>query len=132
MGGGYKLIAMEYLEPPWKPFVVLDEVEKEECRLVVLEVLKKVHALSVFGSPNQGSVHGDAREGNIMVRHEDGVFKIKFIDFDWAGQEGVTAYPLNMNHIQIAWPHGVADGLPMHQIHDVAVVSHPPELSRYH
>ena len=32
-----------------------------------------------------------------------------------------------MNHLQIAWPDGVEDGLPMHQSHDVAVVSDPPE-----
>lgn len=51
---------MEYLGLPWKSFVVLDEAEKKECRLVVLEVLKKVHALTVFGPPNPGSVHGEA------------------------------------------------------------------------
>lgn len=37
-----------------------------------------------------GSVHGDAREPNIMVRREEGVFEVKFIDFDWTDQEGVS------------------------------------------
>jgi Ser/Thr protein kinase RdoA (MazF antagonist) len=81
-----------------KPILLLDDWEKTKCHLVVLEALKKVHGLSVFGPMNAGSVHGDAREGNIMVRRKEGVFEVKFIDFDWAGQDSVSTYPFKMNH----------------------------------
>ena len=112
LAGGFYLVAMEFLGDPWKPFFSLDDKEKTKCRLVVLKALEVVHGLSVeFGPMNTLFVHGDAREGNIMVRRE-GVFKLKFIDFDWAGQHSVSTYPFRMN-TQIAWPDGVSDGMPM-------------------
>jgi hypothetical protein len=131
LAGGFYLVAMEFLGHLWKPFLLLDDWEKIECRLVVLEALKKVHGLSVFGPMNAGSIHGDAREGNIMVRQKEGVFEVKFIDFDWAGQDSVSTYPFRMNHAQIAWPDGVSDGMPMRQSHDVDIVSNPPGASSY-
>ncbi|KAG0603954.1 hypothetical protein M758_10G133400 [Ceratodon purpureus] len=131
LAGGFYLVAMEFLGDPWKTFLLLDDQEKTECRSVVLDALKKVHGLSVFGPENAGSVHGDAREGNIMVRRRNGVFEVKFIDFDWAGQHGVSTYPPKMNHVQIAWPDGVSDGMPMQQRHDVHIVSNPPGASSY-
>ena len=51
--GGFYLVAMEFLRHPWKPFLLLDDWEKTECRLVVLEALKKVHGLSMFGPMNE-------------------------------------------------------------------------------
>lgn len=130
LAGGFYLVAMEFLGHPWKPFLLLDDSEKTECRYVVLEALRKVHGLSVFGPMNAGSVHGDAREGNIMVRRKEGVFEVKFIDFDWAGQDSVSTYPFKMNPA-IAWPEGVSDGKPMLQIHDARIVSNPPQASSY-
>jgi len=109
-------------------------VAQEECRSVVLEALKQVHGLPVFGemnAVNAGSVHGDARECNIMVRRKEGGFEVKFIDFDWAGQENVARYPFQMNHAEIAWPDGVSDGMPMQQWHDLRVASKPLGPSSY-
>jgi hypothetical protein len=132
LAGGFYLVAMEFLGHPWKSFLLLDDQEKTKCRGVVLKALKAVHGLSVqFGPVNARSVHGDAREGNIMVRRKEGGFEVKFIDFDWAGQDGVSTYPPKMNHAQIAWPVGVSDGMPMRQSHDVDIVSNPLGASSY-
>ena len=41
-----------------------------------------------------------------------------FVDFDWAGFNGVSRYPLHMNHAHISWPDGAADNQLMLQQHD--------------
>ncbi|KAK9809063.1 hypothetical protein WJX72_008776 [[Myrmecia] bisecta] len=46
------------------------------------------------------------------------VYLAMFVDFDWAGFEGVSRYPLHMNHAHIKWPNGAADNAPMLQQHD--------------
>ena len=46
---------------------------------------------------------------------------IRFIDFDWAGQDGVDRYPLLMSTF-IPWPEGAGDQLLMRQSHDVALL----------
>ncbi|KAG0562925.1 hypothetical protein M758_8G000900 [Ceratodon purpureus] len=126
------MIAMEYLGPPWQMLAVLDDETKERARVAVREALEKVHKLRVFGSTNAGSVHGDARDVNIMVKSHDEDFDVRFVDFGWAGQECVSTYPPNMNHIDIAWPEGVRDGMPMLQRHDMDVVnSTPGRISNY-
>jgi hypothetical protein len=117
------MIPMEYLGPPWQMLVQLDTETKERARLAVREALQKVHRLRVFDSINAGSVHGDVRDVNIMVRSHGKGFDVRFVDFDWAGQDSVSTYPPNMNHATIAWPEGVADGKPMLQIHDMDVLN---------
>jgi hypothetical protein len=129
LAGGFKMIAMEYLGPPWQMLVLLDTETKEKARKAVRKALRKVHELRVFGSTNAGSVHGDVRDVNIMVRADGKGFHVRFVDFDWAGQESVSTYPPNMNHATIAWPEGVADGKPMLQIHDMDVLNSTPAIA---
>ena len=115
------------------------------------------------------SVHGDARDVNVLVRRTpsaqqsvlaaqgvdsscgmdkdaegsgvgqnvaagsgqlfagEGGWQACFVDFDWAGCEGASRYPLHMNHAMINWSAGVEDNSPMLQHHDeqlLASVSH--------
>jgi len=121
--GGFKMIAMEYLGPPWQTLAGLDTTTKESARVVVKEALQSVQNLCA------GTVHGDARDVNIMVKRTEKSFDVRFVDFDWAGQESSSTYPLNMNHITIAWPEGVADGMPMLQRHDIAVLNSAPGVT---
>lgn len=122
------MIAMEYLGPPWQVLVLLDTETKERARVVAREALQKVHKLRVFDSTNAGSVHGDVRDVNIMVRSYGKGFDVRFVDFDWAGQESVSTYPPNMNHTTIAWRESVADGKPMLQRHDMDVLHSTPGI----
>ena len=87
-------------------------------------------------------MHGDDRDANVMVAFAPSTaagggasgcqpgassssgseFSIRFIDFDWAGQDGVDHYPLLMS-TYIPWPEGVGDQLVMRQSHDFALLS---------
>ena len=61
-------------------------------------------------------VFGDLRGANIMITRNS---KVKFVDFDWAGKEGVACYPLLLSQ-QIRWPDGVGEGLAvMKKQHDL-------------
>ncbi|KAF7316269.1 hypothetical protein MIND_00145600 [Mycena indigotica] len=60
-----------------------------------------------------GLVHGDLRPQNILFS-TDGV---KIIDFDWAGADGTSYYPLNLNET-LVWHKGVKGGSAMQHEHD--------------
>jgi serine/threonine protein kinase len=65
-------------------------------------------------------VFGDLRGANIMITRNN---KVKFVDFDWAGNEGVSRYPLLLSQ-QIQWPDGVGDGLTvMKKEHDLDMLT---------
>ncbi|KAH9969423.1 hypothetical protein BGW80DRAFT_1176951, partial [Lactifluus volemus] len=71
------------------------------------------HALNVLHG--QGYVFGDLRPQNIMMTENGG---IKLIDFDWAGVDGQSTYPLMINCC-INWPAGVKARSIMETWHDV-------------
>jgi len=56
-------------------------------------------------------VFGDLRGANIMITRNN---KVKFVDFDWAGKEGVACCHLLLSQ-QIRWPDGVGEGLVLMQ-----------------
>ena len=65
-------------------------------------------------------VFGDLRGANIMITRNN---KVKFVDFDWAGKEGESRYPLLLSQ-QIQWPVGVRDGLNvMKKEHDLDMLA---------
>jgi hypothetical protein len=63
-----------------------------------------------------------------MVRREwnpdDGMRNLKLIDFDWAGPEGTTRYPANVNYEQIDRPLEARDGEFITREHDNAMVEY--------
>jgi hypothetical protein len=74
-----------------------------------------------------GFVHGDIREVNTKVARdwddEKGVENVKLVDFDWAGPEGTTLYPANVNTWTVRRPMGVRDGMPITKNHDLEMVA---------
>jgi serine/threonine protein kinase len=70
------------------------------------------NVLEVLGTKN--FVHGDLRPCNILVSER----QVYITDFDWAGKENEVTYPLYLNHSEISWPHGAADGLGITSEHD--------------
>jgi hypothetical protein len=63
---------------------------------------------------------GDLRSANIMVTRNN---KVKFVDFDWAGEDGASRYPLLMSH-RIQWSGGVGEGLVlMKKQHDLDMLN---------
>jgi hypothetical protein len=63
-------------------------------------------------------VHGDLRPGNVFAKlTRSGIksgqveWKFMFIDFDWAGLEGIARYPMSINpHPAAGWVPGVIAG----------------------
>ena len=102
--------------------IVMDEVENA----LSLPVYLRMHPESA-GSIKEGCenalqelhkknlCHGDFRGCNILVTTER---EIRIIDFDWAGTASNAKYPFFMNHINIEWPEGAMDGLPLQKVHD--------------
>lgn len=158
--GGWRLVAMEWLAEPWQHLHDLPEEEEPEARAAALHALTLGHGVTVADSHGtvQRSVHGDARDVNVLVCRRSAAqqsmqtapgtegsamdmdvpsssgvtggsggqlpagqgrwWQAMFVDFDWAGFEGISRYPLHMNHVHISWPRGAADNQLMLQQHD--------------
>lgn len=54
-------------------------------------------------------VFGDLRSPNILVHREEGMLRVKLVDFAWCGLVGRSRYPPNLN-TELAWPRGVKPG----------------------
>ena len=90
------------------------------------EALQAAHTLRLEDAP---TVHGDVRAGNIMIRadlqpHEGSAgCGLRFIDFDFAGREGVATYPLLLaGPPHVPRPEGAVAGAPLKQAHDIGMV----------
>lgn len=68
----------------------LDDQKRSSLRKKIEGVVGYLH--------NLGYVHGDLREGNILVRQLEGnEFDVKLIDFEWSGKVGSACYSPFMN-----------------------------------
>lgn len=118
------MVVMENLVSPWRMLSNAPEDWKENARQSALAALQLAHSSDVFG-PGLKSVHGDARDSNIMVLPVEGQpskCHVHFIDFDWSGQEGVARYPLLMS-TKIPWAQNAGDQQVMRQEHDVFLLT---------
>ncbi|KAL3161927.1 hypothetical protein ABBQ38_009010 [Trebouxia sp. C0009 RCD-2024] len=77
------------------------------------------HATVLLDGHKHPTVHGDVRLPNIIGHVVDGseVDRVVFVDFDWAGLQGITRYPALMNP-DIAWPTGAQPFARLQQVHD--------------
>ena len=69
------------------------------------------------------AVHGDLRKDNAMlgpVREGSKGRSLLFIDFEWAGDQGMTRYPLNLN--KNAFHNGAESGAFITQDHDMKML----------
>ncbi|KAI6041164.1 hypothetical protein EDC04DRAFT_2879030 [Pisolithus marmoratus] len=69
----------------------------------------------------EGFVHGDIRDTNIMVSKSDNM-QFRIIDFDWAGIAGEVKYPAFLNP-EVWRPEGASDGKPILAEHDDAMLN---------
>lgn len=114
--GGWLLVYMQYLEN----YVTLNKIthnldnnERDSLRNEITRVVKILH--------DQDLVHGDLRDGNILVGRDNGNpcgFDVKLIDFEWSGPVNTARYSHFMNHIAINWPEGAEDGKLVTKEHD--------------
>jgi serine/threonine protein kinase len=109
--GHLKMVVMEYLDGK-----TADQVrELHQLPPTFLEevrgILNRLH--------DNGFVFGDLRGANIMITNNG---KVKFVDFDWAGNENVSRYPLFLSR-QIQWPEGVEGLAVMKKSHDLDMLN---------
>ncbi|EPQ56756.1 hypothetical protein GLOTRDRAFT_128693 [Gloeophyllum trabeum ATCC 11539] len=84
------MVVMEDVSADYTPLYAW-QGKTEELEEPVREVVDKLH--------NDGFVHGDVRDVNILVRNaaSDGQPRILLVDWDWAGREGEVRYPRNIS-----------------------------------
>lgn len=116
MPGGWLLVYMERLQNHVtldKFTHTLNSTERDSLKVEINRVVRILH--------DNNFVHGDLREGNILVcRNSEKAcgFDVKLIDFEWSGLVGTACYSHFMNHIAIHWPKGAEDGKKVTIEHD--------------
>jgi hypothetical protein len=122
-GGAWCMVIMELLPPPtWRPLPELPPAERGAARAAALAALAAAHALRLPSGGGARCAHGDARGVNVLVARAaadsgSGGWHVRFVDFDWAGEEGADVYPPLMS-TAVPWAPGARPGLPMLQAHD--------------
>ncbi|KAI0252373.1 hypothetical protein BJV78DRAFT_350633 [Lactifluus subvellereus] len=97
----------------------LPEADQENVRRKVKSEMQMLH--------NEGFVHGDIRDTNLLVDLDslasDDVV-VHFIDLDWAGRIGEARYPIGVNTKTVKRPDGVKSGELITKQHDEDMVSY--------
>lgn len=119
-----QLVIMDWLP---ETYCTLDQLPLDQLQSVVptiQQALQSAHGILVNG---QCFAHGDARLPNVCVRQEGQQWRVKFLDFDWAGVAGAHRYPPFMNS-SIRWPAGASPLGIIQQQHDVALLEAEVQL----
>jgi serine/threonine protein kinase len=106
--GGWKMVVMEYIGESYQLLSELESDNREPFKDSIQQSVSLLH--------EHGFVHGDLRPSNVLVSKSDS--KALIIDFDAAGKAGEVVYPPNLNTVDIKWPEGVNDGVPITKAHD--------------
>lgn len=124
------LYAVEELPGGWL-MVVMEDLATDAYCLLPCSSSGTVQAgvIAAVGILHRGGfVHGDIRDINTMVAvdwdDEKGAENVKLLDFDWAGPEGSTLYPANVNYWDVDRPVDARDGMPILKDHDLQMISH--------
>ncbi|RHZ70234.1 hypothetical protein Glove_274g2 [Diversispora epigaea] len=117
--GNWLLVYMEYLDQHSilsQITSILNVHERNSLRITIENIVKYLH--------NSEHVHGDLREGNILIyQSKNNNFDVKLIDFEWSGKVGFARYSHFMNHIDIQWPDGAEDGKLVTKDHDIFMLN---------
>ena len=120
LDAGWYMAVMEYLDPD--TYRVLGPEDGSDPR-VMTEIRRVVKVLHTGGF-----VHGDIRDINMMTRRhwrtEENAQNIFLLDFDWAGPNGATRYPRNLNRRTVKRHVGAEDGAVITEDHDWTMVDH--------
>jgi serine/threonine protein kinase len=118
--GGWTMVIMDF--SPYAQLAELFMPSVESPRFVkskIRDIVQKLH--------DNGFVHGDIRENNILVDPETLASKddcaVHLIDFDWAGKDQEVRYLGRVNTLTVRRPNGVSDGELITKSHDMEMVS---------
>jgi hypothetical protein len=130
LAGGWIMVVMEAVDVSvYLPFVKSGLLSPtfpadRELRPAVARLVEGLH--------NEGYVHGDLRDANLLVStdgRQESMFML--VDFDWAGMAGVVKYPANVSRIGIRRPEGAVDGQLIEKAHDLEMLSYFLPESEY-
>lgn len=113
--GHLKMVVMEYLDGMT---MHVGDLSKQ----LPTTYLKEVENILTLLHEN-GLVFGDLRSPNIMIMKDN---KVKFMDFDWAGKEQESYYPLHMSGT-ITWPEGAKPLAMIEKSHDIEMLKRLPK-----
>ncbi|CAG8679375.1 15593_t:CDS:1, partial [Funneliformis caledonium] len=117
--GNWLLVYMECLDNHSTLNHIASNLNQQERNSLGEKIEKAVKYLH-----DSGHVHGDLREGNIMIHKlEDNDFDIKLIDFEWSGKVGFARYSHFMNRFGIKWADGADDGELVTQTHNLTLLN---------
>lgn len=108
--GHLRMVVMEYINGR----TVREAYKSNELPPTLIEQVKK----PLDHLHENGLVFGDLRDANIMItKHGD----VKLIDFDWAGEEQQSRYPLFLSN-EIKWADGAGPGRMIEKKHDIEML----------
>ncbi|KAF5379300.1 hypothetical protein D9757_007645 [Collybiopsis confluens] len=115
--GDMKMVVMEYLKgktlAKWKK---MPPSVRQSVKLVISALHKK------------DWVHGDIRPPNVMILNSEDELevpeadRVRILDFDWAGEEGVVHYPSDL--AMDTRPASAGDYMPILKEHDLAMTDY--------
>ena len=117
LDGGWYMVVMEDLSAEdyidlFKSSLAPDREVAVQKRLN--QVLVQIH--------QQGYVHGDLRNVNVMVTNGP-TPAVMLVDFDWAGKIGEARYPINVNREDMYRPEGAVDNELILADHDMMMLA---------
>jgi hypothetical protein len=106
--------------------VVMEKIEQQDTNLRSyahkhLQAWSKDLKSLVSGFHNEGWVHGDLRDANLIVGNEN-PGQVMLVDFDWGGRNGQVSYPTALVHEELVKPGG--GDLCITKEHDDYVLAH--------
>lgn len=107
---------MEWLGEEWKPLSSFDEAARSLYKEAVLAAYEKSFKPNNF-------VHGDLHGQNIMIRTINSLVEVKFVDFEWAGKNGIARYPYFKNNTDLIWHQQAVDGELITSEHDIYLIN---------
>lgn len=110
-----KIVAFTELAGGWKAVVMEKLCGDTLCSLQINQTIVDALTQIVKDMHSANFVHGDLRPQNILCSSNN---TITILDFDWAGQDGVAKYPVDINPA-CKWPSGVAPGELITKTHDI-------------
>src|ERR1700729_2366526 len=121
MGFAPALRGFERVAGGWY-MIVMDAITDEFGHVDKPSALYEPIQEKVVALHQQGYVHGDLRDTNLMVR-KNSAPEMMLFDFDWAGEIGKVRYPINVNRgPHLKRPDGAYDGELITAEHDMEML----------